>query len=323
MKVDVLDLDKLDSNSFEADEDIQEENDEDELELENLDPEKLIAELAEREEPDLDLVSLWLSEAGKKRRDFSFDEVVSLSQRMEQGDEDAKTKLIEANLLLVVPVAKRYIGRGVSFLDLLEEGNIGHIKGIEHFNYRRKCKISTCVCYWIRQEVQRAVAKQSRNVRKPVYLHDAIIKAKKIMAGLDYDPSAEELAELMEIKVPRAKAILKGIYDDTVYSLDARVLGESDDTLADFIEDEAAENPETNTIVAEIKRNLKKEISRLPTRQRDVLIYRYGFEDGCYRTLDEVGRILHLSRERVRQLQNKGINKLRRLAVAGKLECFL
>ena len=261
-----------------------------------------------------DPVKLYLKEIGKIPLLSSREEEVELAKKIELGDEEAKKKLIKANLRLVVSVAKRYLGRGMLFLDLIQEGNLGLIKAVEKFDYTKGYKFSTYATWWIRQAVTRAIAEQGRTVRVPVHLVEKGNKLKRIAQKLNQqfgrEATLEEIAQEMGISVEKVKEIQKDLQEQV--SLDTPVSEEEESTLLDFITDEKIETPEENGIQIALRADLEELMnSRLKEREIEVLKLRFGLEDGRDRTLEEVGQILGVTRERIRQIEARALGKLR------------
>ncbi|MBR6824580.1 MAG: RNA polymerase sigma factor RpoD [Firmicutes bacterium] len=293
-------------------------------------------EVASVEEPvDLDLsvpdgvaiddpVRMYLKEIGRVPL-LSAEEEVELAQRMEEGDEAAKRKLAEANLRLVVSIAKRYVGRGMLFLDLIQEGNLGLIKAVEKFDYRKGYKFSTYATWWIRQAITRAIADQARTIRIPVHMVETINKLirvqRQLIQELGRDPSAEEIAKEMEIPVERAREILK-ISQEPV-SLETPIGEEEDSHLGDFIEDEEALAPAEAASFFLLREQLEEVLSTLTPREKQVLEMRFGLTDGRSRTLEEVGIEFGVTRERIRQIEAKALRKLRHPSRSKKLKDYL
>lgn len=271
-----------------------------------------------------DPVKLYLKEIGKVPL-LSADEEVELAKRMEKGDVEARKKLCEANLRLVVSIAKKHIGRGMLFLDLIQEGNLGLIKAVEKFDYRKGYKFSTYATWWIRQAITRAIADQARTIRIPVHMVETINKLKRIqrqlVQELGRDPLPEEIAERMEMPVERVREILK-ISQDPV-SLETPVGEEEDSHLGDFIKDENLPSP-SEAVTETLRREAVAEVlETLSEREQRVLRLRYGFDDGKARTLEEVGKEFNVTRERIRQIEAKAIRRLKNPNRKRKLKEFL
>ncbi|MEG2571282.1 MAG: RNA polymerase sigma factor RpoD, partial [Clostridia bacterium] len=259
-----------------------------------------------------DHVRIYLKEIGKVDL-LSPDEEVSLAKRMAEGDEVAKMRLAEANLRLVVSIAKRYVGRGMLFLDLIQEGNLGLIKAVEKFDHTKGYKFSTYATWWIRQAITRAIADQARTIRIPVHMVETINKvirvSRQLLQELGHDPSPEEVAEEMNMPVARVREILK-IAQEPV-SLETPIGEEEDSHLGDFIPDEDALEPADAASFTLLREQLVDVLGTLTPREEKVLKLRFGIEDGRTRTLEEVGREFNVTRERIRQIEAKALRKLR------------
>ena len=271
-----------------------------------------------------DPVRMYLKEIGKVPL-LSADEEIELAKRMEEGDVEAKKRLSEANLRLVVSIAKRYVGRGMLFLDLIQEGNLGLIKAVEKFDYRKGYKFSTYATWWIRQAITRAIADQARTIRIPVHMVETINKvirvSRQLLQELGHDPSAEEIAEEMNMPVEKVRDILK-IAQEPV-SLETPIGEEEDSHLGDFIPDEEASEPSESASFTLLKEQLMEVLATLTPREEKVLRLRFGLEDGRTRTLEEVGREFHVTRERIRQIEAKALRKLRHPSRSKKLRDYL
>jgi RNA polymerase primary sigma factor len=271
-----------------------------------------------------DPVRMYLKEIGKVNL-LGHDEEIELAKRMKAGDIQAKDRLTEANLRLVVSIAKRYVGRGMMFLDLIQEGNLGLIKAVEKFDYSKGYKFSTYATWWIRQAITRAIADQARTIRIPVHMVETINKvvreSRQLLMNLGHDPSPEEIAESMGIPVERVREILK-ISQEPV-SLETPIGEEEDSHLGDFIPDEDASEPGEAASFIMLKEQLIEVLATLTPREEKVLKLRFGIDDGRTRTLEEVGREFHVTRERIRQIEAKALRKLRHPSRSKKLKDFL
>ena len=271
-----------------------------------------------------DPVRMYLKEIGKVPL-LSAEEETELAKRMEEGDEQAKKKLAEANLRLVVSIAKRYVGRGMLFLDLIQEGNLGLIKAVEKFDYNKGYKFSTYATWWIRQAITRAIADQARTIRIPVHMVETITKVKKVSSQLlhetGHDPSAEEIADKLEMPAERVREIMR-IAQDPV-SLETPIGEEEDSHLGDFIPDDDAPAPADAASLMLLKEQLNEVLSTLTDREAKVLRLRFGLEDGRSRTLEEVGKEFDVTRERIRQIEAKALRKLRHPSRSKKVKDFL
>ena len=271
-----------------------------------------------------DPVRMYLKEIGKVAL-LTPDEEIQLAIRMAEGDEEAKRRMAEANLRLVVSIAKRYVGRGMLFLDLIQEGNLGLIKAVDKFDYTKGYKFSTYATWWIRQAITRAIADQARTIRIPVHMVETINKvirvSRQLLQELGHDPSAEEIAEEMGLPVEKVRDILK-IAQEPV-SLETPIGEEEDSHLADFIEDDNAAEPAEAASFTLLKEQLMEVLSTLTPREEKVLRLRFGLEDGRTRTLEEVGKEFNVTRERIRQIEAKALRKLRHPSRSKKLRDFL
>jgi RNA polymerase primary sigma factor len=271
-----------------------------------------------------DPVRMYLKEIGKVPL-LSADEEIELAKRMEEGDEDAKKRLAEANLRLVVSIAKRYVGRGMLFLDLIQEGNLGLIKAVEKFDYRKGYKFSTYATWWIRQAITRAIADQARTIRIPVHMVETINKlirvSRQLLQELGREPTPEEIAKEMNMPVERVREILK-ISQEPV-SLETPIGEEEDSHLGDFIPDDNMPVPAEAAASTLLKEQLMQVLGSLHERERKVLSLRFGLEDGRARTLEEVGKEFNVTRERIRQIEAKALRKLRHPSRSRKLKDYL
>ncbi|HJD31267.1 MAG TPA: RNA polymerase sigma factor RpoD [Candidatus Eisenbergiella stercorigallinarum] len=293
-------------------------SDEDEVDMENID--LSVPDGVSIEDP----VRMYLKEIGKVPL-LSADEEIELAQRMEEGDEDAKKRLAEANLRLVVSIAKRYVGRGMLFLDLIQEGNLGLIKAVEKFDYRKGYKFSTYATWWIRQAITRAIADQARTIRIPVHMVETINKlirvSRQLLQELGREPAPEEIAEEMNMPVERVREILK-ISQEPV-SLETPIGEEEDSHLGDFIQDDNVPVPADAAAFSLLKEQLNEVLGTLTEREQKVLRLRFGLDDGRARTLEEVGKEFNVTRERIRQIEAKALRKLRHPSRSRKLKDYL
>ena len=271
-----------------------------------------------------DPVRMYLKEIGKVPL-LSPEDEIALAVRMAEGDENAKRRMAEANLRLVVSIAKRYVGRGMLFLDLIQEGNLGLIKAVEKFDYTKGYKFSTYATWWIRQAITRAIADQARTIRIPVHMVETINKvirvSRQLLQELGHDPSAEEIAAEMNMPVDKVRDILK-IAQEPV-SLETPIGEEEDSHLGDFIPDEDASEPAEAASFTLLKEQLMEVLGTLTPREEKVLRLRFGLEDGRTRTLEEVGKEFNVTRERIRQIEAKALRKLRHPSRSKKLRDFL
>ena len=316
--VDVLKMsndDDMDPDLFSEDEDA---DPEDEIDVEHIDlsvPEGIGVD---------DPVRMYLKEIGKVPL-LSPDEEIELAKKIELGDEEAKKKLAESNLRLVVSIAKRYAGRGMQLLDLIQEGNLGLIKAVEKFDYRKGYKFSTYATWWIRQAITRAIADQARTIRIPVHMVETINKVKKVSSQLlheyGHDPSAEEIAERLDMPVDKVREIMRVAQEPV--SLETPIGEEEDSHLGDFIPDDDAPVPAEAASQTLLKEQLADVLKTLTPREEKVLRLRFGLEDGRPRTLEEVGKEFNVTRERIRQIEAKALRKLRHPSRSKKLRDFL
>lgn len=305
----------------------------------DLDPELFIEDELQEEEDisveDIDLtipdgvgiddpVRMYLKEIGKIPL-LSTDEEVELAKRMELGDEEARTRLAEANLRLVVSIAKRYVGRGMQFLDLIQEGNLGLIKAVEKFDYTKGYKFSTYATWWIRQAITRSIADQARTIRIPVHMVETINRqirvSRQLLQELGREPTLEEVAEKMEIPVERVREIRK-ISQEPV-SLETPIGEEEDSHLGDFIQDDHVIVPADAATFTLLREQLMETLKTLTDREQRVLRLRFGLDDGRPRTLEEVGKDFRVTRERIRQIEAKALRKLRHPSRSKKLKDYL
>ncbi len=271
-----------------------------------------------------DPVRMYLKEIGRVDL-LTAEEEIELAKRIEQGDEEAKRRLAEANLRLVVSIAKRYVGRGMLFLDLIQEGNMGLIKAVEKFDYRKGFKFSTYATWWIRQAITRAIADQARTIRIPVHMVETINKLirvqRQLLQDLGREPTPEEIAEDMDLTPEKVREILK-IAQEPV-SLETPIGEEDDSHLGDFIEDQDATSPADHAAYELLKEQLEDVLDTLTDREENVLRLRFGLDDGRTRTLEEVGKVFGVTRERIRQIEAKALRKLRHPSRSKRLKDFL
>lgn len=271
-----------------------------------------------------DPVRMYLKEIGRVPL-LNAEEEINLAQRMEQGEEEAKRRLVEANLRLVVSIAKRYVGRGMLFLDLIQEGNLGLIKAVEKFDYTKGYKFSTYATWWIRQAITRAIADQARTIRIPVHMVETINKlirvSRQLLQELGREPLPEEIAKEMDVPEERVREIMK-IAQEPV-SLETPIGEEEDSHLGDFIEDEDAPAPAEAASFLLLKEQLEDVLDSLTLREEKVLRLRFGLDDGRSRTLEEVGQEFGVTRERIRQIEAKALRKLRHPSRSKKLKDYL
>ena len=307
----VIEPDDLDEPPLEAIAEIEEE--------ELVDPNDLVDSFSID-----DPVRMYLKEIGKVPL-LTPEEEQELAKRMAEGDEEAKRRMAEANLRLVVSIAKRYVGRGMLFLDLIQEGNLGLIKAVEKFDYTKGYKFSTYATWWIRQAITRAIADQARTIRIPVHMVETINKvirvSRQLLQELGHDPSAEEIAAEMNMPVDKVRDILK-IAQEPV-SLETPIGEEEDSHLGDFIPDEDASEPSEAASFSLLKEQLMEVLDTLTPREKKVLELRFGIVDGRTRTLEEVGKEFNVTRERIRQIEAKALRKLRHPSRSKKLRDFL
>ena len=318
--VDVLRITENSADDLMLDDDVDIDglDDEEEVELDKID--LSVPEGVSIEDP----VRMYLKEIGKVPL-LSAEEEIELAKKMEQGDENAKKRLAEANLRLVVSIAKRYVGRGMLFLDLIQEGNLGLIKAVEKFDYRKGYKFSTYATWWIRQAITRAIADQARTIRIPVHMVETINKlirvSRQLLQELGREPSPEEIAEEMDMPVDRVREILK-ISQEPV-SLETPIGEEEDSHLGDFIQDDNVPVPADAAACTLLKEQLVEVLGTLTEREQKVLRLRFGLDDGRARTLEEVGKEFNVTRERIRQIEAKALRKLRHPSRSRKLKDYL
>lgn len=271
-----------------------------------------------------DPVRMYLKEIGNVPL-LTSEEEVELAKRVEQGDQEAKKKLTEANLRLVVSIAKKYVGRGMPFLDLIQEGNMGLMKAVDKFDYTKGYKFSTYATWWIRQAITRGIADTGRTIRVPVHMVETINKTlrmtRQLLQELGREPTPEEVADRLGVPVSRVQEVLK-ISRDPV-SLDTPIGEEDDSHLGDFIEDEKTTSPADSAAFSMLREELNSALDSLTDRERQVIVLRFGLEDGRARTLEEVGEEFNVTRERIRQIEAKALRKLRHPSRSKRLKDFL
>ncbi|HIV17264.1 MAG TPA: RNA polymerase sigma factor RpoD [Candidatus Alectryocaccobium stercorigallinarum] len=321
-KIDVVEFSDIDADA-DLDNILLLKDDDLDLEDEDIDIENIDLSVPEGvgvEDP----VRMYLKEIGKVPL-LTAEEEIELAQRMENGDERAKKRLAEANLRLVVSIAKRYVGRGMLFLDLIQEGNLGLIKAVEKFDYRKGYKFSTYATWWIRQAITRAIADQARTIRIPVHMVETINKlirvSRQLLQELGREPTPEEIAEEMDLSVDRVREILK-ISQEPV-SLETPIGKEEDSHLGDFIQDDNVPVPADAAAFTMLREQLEEVLSTLTEREQKVLRLRFGLDDGRARTLEEVGKEFKVTRERIRQIEAKALRKLRHPSRSRKLRDYL
>ena len=316
--IDILNVNVIDDDIDTEDLILSDEDENIDVDIENID--LSIPDGVSIEDP----VRMYLKEIGKVPL-LSAEEEITLAQRMEEGDEEAKKRLAEANLRLVVSIAKRYVGRGMLFLDLIQEGNLGLIKAVEKFDYRKGYKFSTYATWWIRQAITRAIADQARTIRIPVHMVETINKliriSRQLLQELGREPTPEEIAEEMNLPVERVREILK-ISQEPV-SLETPIGEEEDSHLGDFIQDDNVPVPADAAAFTLLKEQLGEVLETLTDREQKVLRLRFGLDDGRARTLEEVGKEFDVTRERIRQIEAKALRKLRHPSRSRKLKDYL
>ena len=315
------DIEKMELSDFEDSHDAFVESEIDDSEVDKLLQTDLLkmAESMDVDEP----IKMYLREIGQIPL-LSYEEEIDYAQRVLNGEEEAKQKLIESNLRLVVSIAKKHTNRGLKMLDLIQEGNMGLMKAVEKFEYEKGFKFSTYATWWIRQAITRAIADQGRTIRIPVHMIETINKIKKesriILQETGKEPTAEELAKKLELPVEKVKSILEMNQDPI--SLETPVGSEEDSELGDFVEDDKFANPYDATTRVLLKEQLDEVLKTLNDREEMVLRYRYGLDDGSQKTLEEVGKIFNVTRERIRQIEVKALRKLRHPSRRKKLEDY-
>lgn len=319
-KIDVLTMSEIDSDEIEQSDVFPEEVEKEYEGKREDEPEILHSERGSAEDP----VRMYLKEIGRIPL-LSSEEEIELAKRMEMGDEEAKKKLSEANLRLTVSIAKRYSGRGMQFLDLIQEGNLGLIKAVEKFDYRKGYKFSTYATWWIRQSITRAIADQARTIRIPVHMVETMNRvnrtSRRLLQEYGREPTPEEIAVTMNLPVERILEVSK-ISQEPV-SLETPIGEEEDSHLGDFIQDEHIPVPADEAAHTLLREQLEKVMDTLSEREQKVLALRFGLEDGKPHTLEEVGREFQVTRERIRQIEAKALRKLRHPTRSRKLRDFL
>ena len=319
-KIDVLTMSEIDSDEIEQSDVFPEEVEKEYEEKREDESEILHSERGSAEDP----VRMYLKEIGRIPL-LSSEEEIELAKRMEMGDEEAKKKLSEANLRLTVSIAKRYSGRGMQFLDLIQEGNLGLIKAVEKFDYRKGYKFSTYATWWIRQSITRAIADQARTIRIPVHMVETMNRvnrtSRRLLQEYGREPTPEEIAVTMNLPVERILEVSK-ISQEPV-SLETPIGEEEDSHLGDFIQDEHVPVPSEEAAHTLLREQLEEVMDTLSDREQKVLALRFGLEDGKPHTLEEVGRDFQVTRERIRQIEAKALRKLRHPTRSRKLRDFL
>ena len=313
---------------------------EEQILLDDIDEEKAMQEMEKIEEEVIDLesidlsvpegvgvddpVRMYLKEIGKVPL-LSTEDEIELAKRIAEGDEEAKDKLVEANLRLVVSIAKRYAGRGMQFLDLIQEGNMGLIKAAEKFDYRKGYKFSTYATWWIRQSITRSIADQARTIRIPVHMVETINRlirtSRQLLQELGREPQPEEIAERLKMPVEKVREIMKMAQEPV--SLETPIGEEEDSHLGDFLKDDKTATPVDAASYMLLREQLGEVMKSLTEREKQVLILRFGLADGRARTLEEVGRVFEVTRERIRQIEAKALRKLRHPSRSKKLKDYL
>ncbi len=306
------DLDALVSEPPLLDLDFDKEPTEDELKLEELDADQLDSDITLENTSLDDPVKVYLREIGRVAL-LSSDEEIKLAEKIAEGDEQAKKRLTEANLRLVVSIAKKYVGRGMHFLDLIQEGNVGLIKAVDKFDYTKGFKFSTYATWWIRQAITRAIADQARTIRIPVHMVETINRLKKIQSQLlhenGYEPSEELIADKMNLPVERVREIMRVAQEPV--SMETPIGPEEDSRLMDFIRDEDALAPDEAALKTITNEDIDSVLRTLTSREEAVIRLRFGLQDGRCHTLEEVGSEFNVTRERIRQIEAKALRKLR------------
>ncbi len=304
-------------------EELEDDEDFDEFENEVIDLENVDLSVPDGISVD-DPVRMYLKEIGKVPL-LTMEDEIELSKRIEQGDEEAKDMLVEANLRLVVSIAKKYVGRGMQFLDLIQEGNLGLIKATEKFDYSKGFKFSTYATWWIRQSITRSIADQARTIRIPVHMVETINRlirtSRQLLQELGREPQPEEIAERLEMPVERVREIIK--LSQEPVSLETPIGEEEDSHLGDFIQDENITTPVEAATYMLLREQLGEVMNSLSDREKEVLMLRFGLIDGRARTLEEVGKQFNVTRERIRQIEAKALRKLRHPSRSKKLKDYL
>jgi RNA polymerase primary sigma factor len=331
-----IDVLTIPENDIESIENIKDE----EILLDDIDDEQAMQELAEIEEEVIDLesidlsvpdgvsiddpVRMYLKEIGKVPL-LTTDEEIELAKKIDEGDEEAKDRLVTANLRLVVSIAKRYAGRGMQFLDLIQEGNLGLIKAAEKFDYRKGYKFSTYATWWIRQSITRSIADQARTIRIPVHMVETINRlirtSRQLVQELGREPQSEEIAERLNMPVEKVREVMKMAQEPV--SLETPIGEEEDSHLGDFLKDDTTATPVDAASYMLLREQLGDVMNSLTEREKQVLILRFGLADGKARTLEEVGKVFNVTRERIRQIEAKALRKLRHPSRSKKLKDYL